>query len=268
MNKFTLITGASKGLGLEFSKRCAFLGRNILMVSLPGEGLEKTSSEISQSYDVRCDFFECDLTDSVSVESLHKKVVSEGYKIDFLINNAGFGGTAPYETHPQEYIQSLLDLNVKATSLMINKFLPLLKENKSSHILNIASVLAGVPSPYKALYASSKTYIKSLSIALSYELEESGVGVSVLMTGAAPTNEVVKDQIKNGTFAARITVMSPQDIARVAIHKTLIGQRIITTSFRIKLILILISILPNNVIAKIGINQFKKQLKVGVKSST
>jgi hypothetical protein len=261
MNKFTLITGASQGIGLEFSKRCASLGRNVLLISLPNEGLEQTSNDIAKSYGVRCDFLECDLTEFDSVETLYNWVEGNGYKVDFLINNAGFGGTDSYESHSQDYIKSLLDLNVRATSLLTNKFLPHLKENTPSNILNVASMLAGVPAPYKALYSSSKTYVKNLTVALSYELKGSGIGVSVLMTGATPTNDIVKGQIKNGAFSSRITVMSAEEVARVAINKTLKGRRIITTSLRIKVVYILLSLMPAWVVAKIATNQFRKQSK-------
>jgi short-subunit dehydrogenase len=119
-------------------------------------------------------------------------------------------------------------------------------------------MLAGVPTPYKALYAASKTYIRNISIALSYELEASGVGVSVLITGASPTNEIVKDQIENGALAARITAMAPADIAKISIDKALSGKRIITTSFKNKLIMNFIASLPYSVLSKVSINQYLK----------
>ena len=258
MRKYTLVTGASKGIGLEMSRRCAALGRNVIMVSLPGEGVGTSSSELAKKANVECDFFECDLSQFKSIDELYSWVEEKGYLIDFLINNAGFGGTSAFELHSSEYIKSMLNLNVIASTLLMNKFVPMLQKNKSSNILNVASMLAGVPTPYKALYAASKTYIRNISIALSYELEASGVGVSVLITGASPTNEIVKDQIENGALAARITAMAPADIAKISIDKALSGKRIITTSFKNKLIMNFIASLPYSVLSKVSINQYLK----------
>ena len=258
MNKYTLITGASSGIGLEMAKSCAELGRNVLMISLPNEQLKEKAESIALKHNVLAQTFECNLTTTQSVTDIYNWVVEGGYEVDFLINNAGFGGTAPFESHSLEYIENMLALNNKAMAQMVNRFLPMLKQNQKSHILNVASLIAGQSAPFKSLYTASKTFVKNFSISLSYELESEGVMVSVLLPGATPTNEVVRSQIENGAFVARVSVMSAEDVARVAVKKALAGKRVITTSNKNGVIRRLLGSLPNSVVAKLALNQRKK----------
>ena len=88
--KYTLITGASQGMGLQMAKECAALKRNVLLISLPNENLKALSDEISNEYHVSTDFFETDLTILESAKNIFKWVQKNNYSVDFLINNAGF----------------------------------------------------------------------------------------------------------------------------------------------------------------------------------
>ncbi|HHZ97704.1 MAG TPA: SDR family NAD(P)-dependent oxidoreductase [Flavobacteriales bacterium] len=259
--KFTLITGASSGIGLELSRECARLGRNVLMVSLPGEDLCEKADVIAEDSGVITDAIEIDLTDHKAPEQIHSWVVKNNYQVDFLINNAGFGGAGVFAEHSANYVKSMIDLNVRATTLMQQQFIPDLIRNKPSFLMNTASIMAGVSAPYKAMYSATKTYVKNLTIALSYELETEGVSVSVLLPGATPTNPVVTDQIKKGNFAARVSVMSPSEVARIGIAKALIGKRVITTGFKNSLVLGLINIIPRAIVAQIAVNQYHKTNK-------
>jgi hypothetical protein len=141
----------------------------------------------------------------------------------------------------------------------MNKFLPLLKSNSPSRILNVSSIISNLVAPYKSLYAATKTYVINISLSLAYELREHGISVSVLLPGATPTNKVVSNQIEQGAYAARATVMSANQVARIALDKTIKGKIIITTGIKNGLIRKLISALPHRLSALIAINQYKKQ---------
>jgi|TARA_B110000196_G_scaffold36502_1_gene27285 short-subunit dehydrogenase len=259
MIKFTLITGASSGIGLEMANVCAEKGMNILLVSLPNDDLEAKSRSISTKYKVKAEYHECDLTEIRDINNLIKWVEENGFNVNFLINNAGFGGTMPFDEMSEEYINKMIDLNIKATTHVMNKFIPMLKSNSPSRILNVSSIISDLVAPYKSIYAATKTYVRNISLSLAYELREEGVSVSVLLPGATPTNNVVKHQIEQGAFAARATVMSANEVARVAIDKTLKGKIIITTGRKNGLIRKFMTSMPNRLSALLAINQYKKQ---------
>lgn len=241
---YTLITGASQGMGLEMARECASLGRNILLISLPKENLKVLSENISEKFNVQTDFYEIDLTEAKSAEEIYKWVKKKNYSIDFLINNAGFGGFGAFEEYTLSYVEKMIDLNIKATTRMTHYFIPELKKNSPSFILNNASMMANFPCPYKSVYAASKVYVKYFTEALRVELESFGISVSLLQPGATPTNDVVKNQIQKGGFIARVSVTEAHKVARKAVRNTLKGKPIIIPGWKNRMSLRFLKILP------------------------
>ena len=242
--KYTLITGASQGMGLEMARECASLGRNILLISLPKENLKVLSENLSEKFNVQTDFYEIDLTEAKSAEEIFKWVKKKNYSIDFLINNAGFGGFGAFEEYTLSYVEKMIDLNIKATTRMTHYFIPELKKNSPSFILNNASMIANFPCPYKSVYAASKVYVKYFTEALRVELESFGISVSLLQPGATPTNDVVKNQIQKGGFIARVSVTEAHKVARKAVRNTLKGKPIIIPGWKNRMSLRFLKILP------------------------
>ena len=262
MHKYTLITGASRGIGLEMADYCASKGMNVLMIALPNEGLKEKAQNISKKYRVKTSMFECDLTDVSEIDRLKNWVIDKSFKVNFLINNAGFGGTIPFEEMNGGLIDNMIGLNITAGTHLTNRFIPILKKNAPSNILNVSSLLSNQVTPYKALYTATKTFVINLSVSLAYELKEDRIIVSTLLPGATPTNKVVTDQIEKGNFAARVSVMSPREVAEIAIDKSLKGKTIITTGTKNGVIRRLLIALPDRVIAAIAVNQFKKKIRL------
>jgi short-subunit dehydrogenase len=242
--KYTLITGASQGMGLEMARECASLGRNILLISLPKENLKVLSENISEKFNVQTDFYEIDLTEAKSAEEIFKWVKKKNYSIDFLINNAGFGGFGAFEEYTLSYVEKMIDLNIKATTRMTHYFIPELKKNSPSFILNNASMMANFPCPYKSVYAASKVYVKYFTEALRVELESFGISVSLLQPGATPTNDVVKNQIQKGGFMARVSVTEAHKVARKAVRNTLKGKPVIIPGWKNRMSLRFLKVLP------------------------
>ena len=107
MLNYTLITGASSGIGLEMAKVCAVKGMNVLMVSLPNENLKEKAQSIAANHNVKTDFFECDLTEVKEIDRLKDLLIKRGYGVNFLINNAGFGGTVKFSEMSAELVDKL-----------------------------------------------------------------------------------------------------------------------------------------------------------------
>ncbi len=242
--KYTLITGASQGMGLEMARECASLGRNILLISLPKENLKVLSENIADKFKVQTDFYEIDLTKDKSAEEIYNWVKKKNYSIDFLINNAGFGGFGAFEEYTLAYVEKMIDLNIKATTRMTHYFIPELKKNSPSFILNNASMIANFPCPYKSVYAASKVYVKYFTEALRVELESFGISVSLLQPGATPTNDIVKNQIQKGGFIARVSVTEAHKVARKAVRNTLKGRPVIIPGWKNRMSLRFLKVLP------------------------
>lgn len=259
--KYTLITGASQGMGLEMAKECASLGRNILLISLPKENLKVLSKNIANKFNVQTDYYEIDLTESKSAEEIYNWVKKKNYSIDFLINNAGFGGVGAFEEYTLAYVEKMIDLNIKATTKMTHYFIPELKKNSPSFILNNASMIANFPCPYKSIYAASKVYVKYFTEALRVELESFGISVSLLQPGATPTNDVVKNQIQKGGFIARVSVTEAHKVARKAVRNTLKGRPVIIPGWKNRMSLRFLKVLPYSLLQIAILRSYKSMQK-------
>lgn len=260
MDHYTLITGSSSGLGLEMARKCATLNRNVLLVSLPNENLAQIALEISTEFNVQTDFFEGDLTLDTTISDIHSWVIKNGYDINFLINNAGFGGVGSFDSYSLAYVNTMLDLNIKSVTQLTHTFIPELKKNSPSHILNVASMAANFPFPYKSIYAASKAYVRNFSLALHEELKPFQISVTTLQPGAIPTNEVVKNQLKTGGFLARTSTISPEDVAHTAIIGALAHKKIITPGFKNRVSLFVMKLIPTSISLRLLGKQGRKMI--------
>ena len=252
--KYTLITGASQGMGKQMADECAKRGRNLLLVALPNENLKEFSEHLIRQYNIKADYFECDLIIKKSVENIFKWTQENNYAIDFLINNAGFGGAGSFEDYTFEYVNNMIDLNIRATTNLTHLFIPELKKNTPSYILNNASMVANFPCPYKTIYAATKAYVKNFTRALREELKPQGISVSVLQPGATPTNKIVSNQINEGGFFFKISVTSIEQVAKKAIDRTFKGQAVIVPGYKNRMSLRFIKLVPMIILQRIIAN--------------
>ncbi len=240
--KYTLITGASAGLGKELAEECARLGQNLLLVALPGEDIFRTGLNLSLRYQVRVNTFEFDLTESDAVECLVDQV--SYYPIDVLINNAGTGGTKAFLEATAEYIDRIVLLNMRALVLLTRLLLPVLKKQGRAYILNIASMASFGPMPFKTVYPASKAFVYSFSRGLGAELKGTGITVSVAHPGGMRTNPEVTSRIESHNRLVRSTALPVSTVARICIRQLLKDDELIIPGFMNKLSWLVLKIVP------------------------
>lgn len=185
---YTLVTGASSGIGKAIAGYCGSLGMNLILVSLPGEGLENVAFELADKYKVRTHFYETDLTQNDSPEQVFRWTQECGMDVSILVNNAGVAGASVFETSELKYIDARIMLNIRATVMLTRLFIPVLRKHKESFILNVGSMAAFYPIPYKTLYSASKTFVLNFSRSVRCELQDTGVSVSILCPNGVRTN--------------------------------------------------------------------------------
>ncbi len=215
--KFALVTGASHGLGNAFAHELARRGINLILTSLPGEGLHETAQDIIERYHVKVIFFETDLSVNENVLELAGRV-NESYDVFMLINNAGLGGSRRFTDASSEYINTILQLNIVATSLLTHQLLPNLLKQHDSYVLNVSSMAAFTPIGYKTVYPASKSFLHSFSRGLYEELKGTGVFVSVVNPGAMKTSTEITSRIEKQGLLGRITLLDPVKVARKCIN--------------------------------------------------
>lgn len=237
---YSLITGASKGLGRAFALKLAEMGRNVILVSLPGEKLEELASLIkSQGTDAA--YYETDLTEKANILSL-SNWVNEQYEIDLLINNAGIGGHSRFLQADVDFIHNMIQLNVMATSLMTHQLLPNLLRRKQAHVLNVSSLAALSPMGYKTVYPASKAFIHSFTLGMQQEYSETSVCFSVVNPGPMGTNGEVQERIQETGFWARAIELGPEKVAALSLQKMFKGEKLIKLDWTHRMSLVLLKL--------------------------
>ena len=181
-DKVVLITGGSRGIGLEIARAFARQGSRIALAARGEVELEKARTDLEES---RADVvaIPADVGDLDSLRRLVAEVERSLGPIDVLINNAGIESIAHYELSAFEDIERTFRVNVTGTMLLTRLVVPGMIERASGHVVNIASNAGMLAVPFNTTYAASKHAVVGFSRSLRAELAARGVGVSVICPG-------------------------------------------------------------------------------------
>ena len=185
--KTALITGAASGIGREFSRIHAEKGGNIVAVDINDEGLKELKHGLEHKHGVEVYTIVKDLTQLTAPQEIYKEVLNQGIEVDYLINNAGFGGVGAFHERDWAKDQAMIQVNVLALTSLTRQFLPDFVARDSGRILNVSSTVSLVPGPLQAVYFATKAYVTSFSQALYGELSDTGVSMTALLPGATKT---------------------------------------------------------------------------------
>ncbi len=185
--KVVVVTGASSGIGeesaIEFAKRKA----NVILVARRKEKLDQVAQKISK-YNSQVMTLQCDVSQKSQVESMSKTVLEKTGRIDILVNNAGFAIYGTVADLKVEEIESQIATNFFGMIYCTKAFLPKMLDQKSGHIVNVASVAASFGLPGMASYCASKFAMLGFSEGLYHELKGTGVRVTVVSPIMVRTN--------------------------------------------------------------------------------
>jgi uncharacterized protein len=255
---FTVITGASSGIGKALAEECAGRKMNLYLIDLPGTGLPSFSKEMSLIHEIQVEFLEIDLTNV----NAHKEVFNfssiKNLDINILINNVGVGYNGNLESLSEEEVTEMLLLNTRITTLLTRLYIPVLKKQEQAYILNMCSMGAFLPIPGKSVYSASKAYVLFLTKAVGFELRSTGISVSAAFPAGVPTNDAVKERIQNSGTLARSLVKTAGYVARQAIKGMLGKQKIIFPGNRIKTFFYFSSSLPQGILLRLTYREFLK----------
>lgn len=256
-NFYTLITGASAGLGKQIAIDCAKRGFNLFLVSLPETGLESFSEELKKTYPVKVEYLSIDLTKEKSPQEVYDFTRMKNMSVNILVNNAGLGFNGKVENLTYELIDTMVMLNVRASTLLTFLFLAEMKNMEKAHILNISSFGGLSPLPNKSVYAATKTYLLFLTQALNEELKETNIRVTSIHPNGIKS-ERASEVIKRTALMARITALSPEYVAAIAVDNMLAGNKFVIPGTMSKIYYYLGSSLPHGIILKIVGLVFRK----------
>ncbi|MGI0018518.1 MAG: SDR family NAD(P)-dependent oxidoreductase [Nitrosotalea sp.] len=185
--KVVVITGASSGIGEQSAEEFAKLHANVILVSRSEEQLQKVAIKLSK-YQTKTLVYACDVSNKEQVDKMGKTIIEKFGTIDVLVNNAGFGIYNTVEKTKIGEMESQISTNFLGMMYCTKTFLPKMLQQRSGHIVNVASVAGSIGIPGMASYCASKFAMLGFSESLFHELKGTGVGITVVSPIMVRTN--------------------------------------------------------------------------------
>ena len=199
-DKKAIVTGASKGIGLEVSK---LLTKHGVYVA----GWSRSSPHFK---DENFHAVPVDISDPYMVDHAYKETVDKIGEVDILINNAGYGIFGALEEMDTNVWEQMFATNVHGVFYVTKKVIPGMKSKEAGHIINVGSIAGKNPIKNGACYSATKHALTGLSHSLFMELRYFGIKVSCIYPGSVQTNFFDNiDEIK-----ANESMMSPSAVAK------------------------------------------------------
>lgn len=185
---WAVVTGASSGIGLEFSRQLAEAGWNLVMISNQQAELSRCASEIKSRHGVKTIAVALDLTEAEAVKKVMHTVKSAQLYPKLLINNAGVFDFKSVDSLAEKRINLYIDLHVRALTMLSKSMSRYMAERDGGYVLNMSSMACWMPMPGIAVYSATKAYIRAFSRALRIEMKGAGVSVTVACPGGIATD--------------------------------------------------------------------------------
>jgi uncharacterized protein len=249
-NKYALITGATSGIGYELAKIFAENGYNIIPVARTKSDLEKVSTELSQ-YGVNVTPITKDLFGERSATELYNDVKNLGVHVEVLVNDAGQGVYGLFTDTDIEAQMRIIHLNIISLTRLTYHFLKEMKERNSGRILQLASVVSEMPSPYQAVYSGTKAFVLNFTEALVNELKGTNVTITALQPGATDTDFFNKAGAQNSKMVQDKTKLAdPAKVARDGYDALMRGDDKVVSGLKNKVHSAMQNIMPDSMVAQ------------------
>ena len=175
-NKVALITGASSGMGKDFSLRLLDEGYIVY-------GVARRIERMSDIEGAGGHTIKLDITDDSSIVATVDQIIKEQGRIDVLINNAGYGSYGAIEDVPIEEAKRQFEVNIFGLARLTQLVLPHMRKNNFGKIINISSIGGKIYSPLGGWYHATKHALEGLSDCLRFETKQFGIDVIIIEPG-------------------------------------------------------------------------------------
>jgi len=188
--EWTVITGATDGIGKEYAKQIAALGQNLVIVGRNSEKLATTKTEIEE-LKVECRTIQADLSKQTEIARAQAEVEKLCSELDcgVLIINAGvsYEHMDFYHDLSSQKLDCLVDVNCSALMMITQAFMKSRVEKKKGLIINISSTFGVIPAPFCSLYGATKAFVRHFSKSILYEYSGHNIQVQCITPGMVQT---------------------------------------------------------------------------------
>ena len=253
-NKYTLITGASSGIGLEIAACMADKGHNLILTARRENILMEASNDISEKYKVKVDYIAADLSDIDAPERIFNYCEENDYEVDVLVNNAGYGiPTSFHETSMEEEEKFIRVLGISVIA-MTKIFLSGMIEREYGRIMIVSSVAAfSPPSSIQPLYGPIKTFMNRFSDGINLNYNHKGITSTAVCPGFTVTGfhtaSGVQDEMDR---VPSFMKLSATRVASEGVEATLSGKPLCIPSKTYKTLVFILKYVPESILTLLG----------------
>lgn len=254
MSRIAIVTGASSGMGRDFvtALDTEYNFDEIWVIARRKERLE----ELGDKCRTRIFPISMDLTKPDAASNLSKMLESRKVEVGALVNASGYGVFKAFEESDRREVEGIVDLNDRALISITHVVLPYMKSG--SFIINLGSNSSHQPVPYMAVYAASKAFVLSFSLALGMELKKRGIHVMCVCPGWIKTeffSRAVKD---NTTIVYYDRYYESMDVVKKALKDLKKRKTVSILGLPVRNQVRLVKLLPKSLVMKIWCRQQKK----------
>ncbi|HUJ91647.1 MAG TPA: SDR family oxidoreductase [Gaiellaceae bacterium] len=199
--KVALVTGASRGIGAAVARKLDAAGVRLGLASRSGDDLGLDA--VAMATDVR---------DLAQLEAIAAATAERFGRLDILVANAGVGAYGPFLDLDRDWLDEMLDVNLKGTIYAVRAALPYLLESGEADVVSLASEAGRRGLPYEAVYCASKFGQVGFTRALDHELRERGVRCTNVCPGGVATDFALEPG-RGRTTDATEGMMADDDVA-------------------------------------------------------
>ena len=232
-------------MGWEYCQQLAAKGCNILMVSIQQELLETLPQELTEKYGVKAWGLYMDLSADTAADDVWNYCQEQHLEIDILVNNAGMFFFHEIDAETRGKANTMLSLHILTPTRLTMLFGEAMKERRRGYIVNLSSMAAVLPTPGITIYSATKTYLKSFSKSMYFEMKPYNVGVTTVLPGAiaTPLYRLKPNLMKLGVSTG--VIRTPKWLVRRALHGMLHKRHVVKPGAMNYYLPVLIKLLPN-----------------------
>lgn len=248
MNQWALITGGSAGIGRELANVFAASKFNLVLVARNEPRLKQVADELRARHGIETKLLVKDLSLPGAPQEIFDAL--RDTPISVLVNNAGFGWRGAFaECDLQHTALEMMHVNMDSLVTLTRLFLPPMLARKEGRILNVASTAAFQPGPFANIYFATKAFVLSFSVALSEELEGTGVTATALCPGSTRTEFFERAGMQN--LRPDWHMMDAAIVAEVGYRGLMRGKRVVIPGLLNKFGAALTNFVPTRITTKI-----------------
>jgi short-subunit dehydrogenase len=248
MRPLAVVTGASSGIGLELARLCVNDGHDVVIAA--DEPAIHEVSRLLATGGAQILPVECDLSTTQGVEQLQMAIVGTGREVDLLLANAGRGLGHGFLDQDIAAALKVVHTNIDGTIQLIQIVGRAMRARRQGRILITGSIAGLMPGTFQAVYNGTKAFLDSFSVALSNELNDTGVTVTCLMPGATATNFFARAGMLDTKVGADEDKDDPASVARTGYEAMKRGELKVVSGFANKLRAAVAHVAPDSTLAQ------------------